>query len=115
MSVKKIFIIFILFSLILLYAKETKKMEYDNYLETQMIVETENGFVATKEIAIQLAEIYLINIYGEHIKERFPLEAILKDEIWYITGTLPEGYEGGVPIIKISKKTGAVLGFIQSK
>src|SRR5574344_1828665 len=106
MFYKKIFFVLFAFTLSVLYADEDNRMEYDKYLETQMIVETKNGFVATKELAIQLAEVYLINIYGEHIKKRFPLEAILKDEIWYITGTLPEGYEGGVPIIKISKKTG---------
>ncbi|MBC6719222.1 NTF2 fold immunity protein [Treponema sp. Marseille-Q4130] len=73
------------------------------------------GTIVSDELAIKLTEIYLIDLYGERIKKRFPLEATLKDEIWYVSGTLPAGYEGGIPIIKISKKTGAVLGFINSK
>lgn len=115
MVAKKILFVFIIFIVNVLYVNAENKMEYDKYLESQMFVETENGFVSTKELAIKLAEIYLIDLYGERIKKRFPLEATLKDEIWYVSGTLPAGYEGGIPIIKISKKTGAILGFINSK
>jgi hypothetical protein len=90
-------------------------MEYDAYLKTEILVERANGFVATKEMAIKLAEIYLIDIYGERVKTKFPLKAILKDEIWYVIGSLPTGYDGGVPVIKISKLSGAVLGYIHFK
>jgi hypothetical protein len=39
------------------------------------------GTIVSDELAIKLAEIYLIDLYGERIKKRFPLEATLKDEI----------------------------------
>ena len=115
MVAKKILFVFVIFIVNVLYVNAENKMEYDKYLESQMFVETENGFVSTKELAIKLAEIYLIDLHGERIKKRFPLEATLKDEIWYVNGTLPAEHKCGRPIIKISKKTGAILGFINSK
>ena len=39
------------------------------------------GTIVSDELAIKLAEIYLIDLYGERIKKRFPLKATLKDEI----------------------------------
>jgi len=114
--VKKILFLFII-PLSLLYTKEIIKFkrEYDVRLKVEMIVEREDGFVQNEEFAIKLAELYLINFYGESIKRKLPLKAKLEDDIWYISGTLPEGYEGGVPVIKISKKSGAILGYINQK
>lgn len=115
MKVKKIAFIVMIFTSMSFNIFPKSGMVYDEYLKTDLYTEEENGFVSTKQMAEKLAEIYLINIYGDSIKKKFPLKAILIDEIWYISGTLPEEYEGGVPIIKISKKTGAVLGFINFK
>lgn len=114
MNFKRILFVYIISTVIVNVFAESK-MEYDKYLNTQVFIESENGFVSTKELAEKIAEIYLIDLYGERIQKRFPLNATLKDDIWYVRGTVPEGYEGGIPIIKISKKTGAVLGFINFK
>ena len=59
---KKILFVFIIFIVNVLYVNAENKMEYDKYLESQMFIETENGFVSTKALAIKLAEIYLIDI-----------------------------------------------------
>ena len=72
------------------------------------------GYVSDNKTAIKIAEVVLSSIYGqEKIDQEKPLNAVLKDGTWEITGTLncPGGEHclGGVAIIEISKDDGRVL------
>ena len=68
------------------------------------------GLVPDKETAIKIAEVILFRLYGEEdtIAER-PYKVKEEDYIWWISGTLKEGYFGSTFNIAISKQTGAVL------
>lgn len=70
----------------------------------------DEGFVPDQATAAILAETILIPIYGEqNIDRQKPFKVILKNNVWVITGTLPEGLMGGVAIIEISKKNAKVI------
>jgi hypothetical protein len=69
-----------------------------------------NGFVPDEKTAIRIAEAVLTPIYGEkQIKSEEPFSANLHDGIWTVEGSIAEGVEGGVAIIKISKANGAIV------
>jgi NTF2 fold immunity protein len=72
--------------------------------------------IKTKEIAIAMAEPILFDIYSKKqiINER-PYECYLIDGYWYISGTLPKGWHGGVFEIIISSKDGQVIKLIHGK
>ena len=53
----------------------------------------EDGLIPTAELAIQVAELVLKNIYGsENIEEQPPFFINLKNDIWIIEGNLDDGY-----------------------
>ncbi|MDD2479403.1 MAG: NTF2 fold immunity protein [Victivallaceae bacterium] len=59
-----------------------------------------NGFLASSDTALKVARVYLEPIYGyERIKRQEPFYAIIKNNLWIIQGTVPEG--GIVQPIKI--------------
>jgi hypothetical protein len=72
--------------------------------------------IKDKETAIAVAEPILFNIYGKKniIAER-PYECYLIDGYWYISGTLPKGYIGGVFEIIIDSGNGKVIKLIHGK
>ena len=72
--------------------------------------------IKTKEAAIAMAEPILFDIYGkkEIINER-PYECYLIDGYWYISGTLPKDWVGGVFEIIINAKDGQVIKLIHGK
>ncbi len=74
------------------------------------------GFVPNQKTAVRVAEAVLSPIYGEEkiISER-PFTAELKGDVWTVKGSLPEGYIGGVAEIRISKRTGEILGATHEK
>ena len=70
-----------------------------------------DGFVPDEKTAIRIAEAVLSPIYGEQkIASERPFSAKLKSGVWIVTGSLPEGWEGGVAEARISKRTGEILG-----
>lgn len=78
--------------------------------EKQHSFEPKEGFVPDEGTAIRIAEIVLIPIYGEEkIKSERPFRATLKNGIWTVEGTLPQGFLGGVAIIEISKRDARIL------
>lgn len=97
----------------LIYCDDNIKTEIDEYTGKLFFKEYEGGFITNSDIAIKYAEQILILIYGEEsIENRMPLSAMLIKGVWYIKGTLNQkGILGGVPIIKICKETGEILGF----
>jgi len=70
----------------------------------------------TKAVAIAVAEPVLFNIYGkQQIVQERPYEAYLINGYWYISGTLPEEYEGGTFEIIIEANNGRVVHLIHDK
>jgi hypothetical protein len=76
----------------------------------------QEGFVPTAEIAFQIAEPVLVNIYGkETIEEEKPFFINLENDIWVIEGYLAPGFKGGVAYMEIRKSTGEILKVIHTK
>ena len=74
------------------------------------------GLVPTADIAFQIAETILKNIYGEETIEREkPFYINLKNDIWIIEGHLEEDFLGGVAYIEIRKSNGEILKVIHTK
>src|SRR5437762_11415059 len=61
--------------------------------------------IKDKQTAISVAEPILFKIYGkQNIVSERPYECYLVDGYWYISGTLPKGWVGGVFEIIIGAK-----------
>jgi hypothetical protein len=75
-----------------------------------------NGFIPDEHTAILVAEAILSPIYGEdNIKGERPFHATLTQGVWTVEGSLPPGWDGGVAMIRIDQRTGAVLSYIHGK
>jgi hypothetical protein len=90
-------------------------LSLDDYSEIEGYI-PQTGLIPTADMAIQIAEIILINIYGkENIEEQRPFSINLENNIWIIEGHLGEGYLGGVAYIEIDKINGKILKVIHTK
>ena len=68
-----------------------------------------NGFVPDKATAVRIAEAVLTPIYGEeHIKSERPFHAVLSGDTWNVSGTLPQGWDGGTAVISIDRRDGRI-------
>ncbi len=75
-----------------------------------------NGFIPDAKTATRVAEAVLSAIYGEEqVNSERPFTANLKGDVWSVTGSLPEGSEGGVAEVKLSKRTGQILSVSHGK
>ncbi len=94
-----------------------------------------DGFVPNEETAKQIAEVIWTTLYGDQTEYKPFVVTLLDNETWVVAGTL-SGYgpviedgkliirdseplmqftAGGVPYIKIDKKTGSILGVAHTK
>ena len=74
------------------------------------------GYVPDEETAIKIALAVWIPIYGkDQIESQKPYEAVLRGGIWYVSGSLPAGYKGGVAEAEIAKDDGRILRIIHTK
>jgi hypothetical protein len=74
------------------------------------------GYVPDETTAIAIAVAVWLPIYGkERIEEKKPYKAILKDGIWYVRGSIPAGWKGGVPEAELSKDNGRILRISHGK
>jgi hypothetical protein len=72
-----------------------------------------NGYVPNEQTAIAIAVAVWTPIYGrEQIESEKPFKATLKNGVWTVTGTLPEGYVGGTAVADIAQADGRVLRVI---
>jgi hypothetical protein len=68
------------------------------------------GYVPNAQTAVAIAEAVLVPVYGkEKIEQEKPLHAVLSHGVWTVTGTLAEGWRGGVAEVKISQRNGRIL------
>ena len=63
----------------------------------------------SEKSVVKIAESKWLEVYGESINDRRPFIATLKDTIWKVRGTLPQGYDGGVPEATINAKTCEII------
>lgn len=76
------------------------------------------GDAQNPKTVIQKAKEIWIDIYGTNslnIYESYQIYYDEKNDIWFVTGTLPPDTVGGGPCILISKTTGDVLAIWQEK
>jgi hypothetical protein len=74
------------------------------------------GYVPDEQSAISIAVAVWTPIYGrEQIESEKPFKASLKEGVWTVTGTLPEGYNGGTAIAEISQENGCILRVIHEQ
>jgi hypothetical protein len=84
--------------------------------EQQHSYKPKEGFVPDEKTAIAIAVAVWSPIYGEKaLKKEKPFEAVLKDGVWHIKGTLPAGYKGGVAEAEISKEDARILRISHGK
>jgi NTF2 fold immunity protein of polymorphic toxin system component len=75
------------------------------------------GYVPDEETAIKIAIAVWSPIYGkDKIDAEKPYKAILKDGVWYVSGSLPKGYvKGGVAEGEINKDDGRIIRISHGK
>lgn len=74
------------------------------------------GYVPNGETAIKIAVAVWTTIYGkDQIEKEKPYSAVLREGIWYVSGSLPPGYAGGVAEAEISKDDGRILRISHGK
>jgi len=89
-----------------LFAQETKRHNY----------KPAAGYVPNEDTAIKIAVAVWMPIYGKgEIEKEKPYEAVLRDDIWYVSGSLPAGYVGGVAEAEIAKDDGRILRISHGK
>ncbi|MBB1140691.1 YbbC/YhhH family protein [Myroides sp. WP-1] len=88
-------------------------LDYDNF---DGIDKTE-GYVPNADIAVQIAESILFNIYKkELIIEQRPYNVFFKNNsVWCVEGNLSKEMDGGVFYIEIRKSDGAILKVLHTK
>ena len=88
----------------------TEAINYKNYKPFY------DTLIKNKETAIAIVEPILFSIYGkkEIVSER-PYECYLIEGFWYISGTLPQDWQGGVFEIIINSKDGCVIKLTHGK
>lgn len=78
-----------------------------------------DGVLLNKDAAIKVAEILLVQIYGEQVLSQRPFQAKPVEGYWIIDGTFhcPKGDHclGGVAHIEMSQKDGQVRNVIHGK
>lgn len=104
---RNIILIVLLLSLPLICVAGPEGVEY--YKNGKHYFKPKDGFVPNEATAIKIAEAVWLPIYGESIYEERPFGARLEDGIWIVTGSLPEGWLGGVAECEISKDTSEIL------
>ena len=68
------------------------------------------GFIPTAEVAVEIADIVLSNLFGKaNIDEQKPFSINLDNGIWIIDGYLESGMKGGTAYMEISQETGEIL------
>ena len=96
-----------IFALIVIVMLPVVKDVYADTIESKFI--PSDGYVPNAHTALAIAEAVWLPIYGERIYAKKPFRAELQGAHWKVTGTLSKGYIGGVPLVIINKKTGAIV------
>jgi hypothetical protein len=73
-------------------------------------------YVPDSETATIIAEAVLIPIYGRRkIEGERPFHAELRGDVWVVSGSLPQGYLGGVATVEINRVDGRIINAYHTK
>lgn len=102
------------------YAKNDTEVEFMLGRISEMLCSSPNNkftsLKLSKDTVLKLAEIYLIDIYGDKILQQKPLIVTDNDDTYVIKGRLPQGFKlGGVAEIEIRKSDGKVIRYTHGK
>jgi hypothetical protein len=101
----------ILISIIVLFV-----INFTSSSQTQTTQISYTDYVKNEKVAEQIAEIILISIYGDEIKNQKPFITKLQgDSIWVISGVQKEVEVGGVAYIEIRKSDCKILKVTHGK
>ena len=126
MMKKNLFIIFILILPLLVYSQNYKERNVMGEQNARLVLKkalrdkTDKPFYDTlikdRETAIRVVEPILFKIFGKKniVRER-PYECYLIDGYWYVCGTLPKNFKGGVFEIIIDSRDGKVIRLTHGK
>ncbi len=94
---------------------ETYNITLLNHLKKHN-VKPKEGYIPDKETAIKIAVAVWIPIYGKReIEKQKPYNAILYNGIWFVSGSLPKGWIGGVAEAEIIKENGKIIRISHGK
>lgn len=115
-SYRILFVLLFAISLTACMASKVRTEESAQVVEsptaTPTAVAEANQTVRDDQAAIEIALKTWIPIYGkEHIDGEKPYVAQLKNSVWHVRGSLPEGMDGGVAEAWISQVDGRVLRY----
>lgn len=75
-----------------------------------------DGYIPDKETAIKIAIAIWTPIYGKkEIEKQKPYNAALDSGIWFVSGSLPKGWHGGVAEAEIIKENGKIIRISHGK
>ena len=84
--------------------------------ELKVNYKPKEGYVPNAETAIKIAVAVWAPIYGkENIENQKPYQAVLKNGIWHVTGSLNNQTLGGVAEAEISKDNGSIIRVMHGK
>ena len=69
----------------------------------------------TPKMAAKMAETVFVNVYGEKVLAERPWHVTDMGDSYAVTGSLEEGFLGGVAQLKIMKENGAVILYLHGK
>jgi hypothetical protein len=74
------------------------------------------GFVPDEKTAVRIAEAVLIPVYGEtQIVGQRPFKAQLRNGVWTVKGSLPQGIDGGTALAEIRRSDGKIIRISHGK
>jgi hypothetical protein len=110
---KKLLLVTLILVTIAVFGTSIKKPEDDRRILIGYV--PKDGFVPDKITAIKIAIAVWVPVYGKIIYSEKPYSAELKNGVWFVQGSLPEGSLGGVAEILIQKSDGKILKVIHGK
>lgn len=69
----------------------------------------------SSDVAAQMAEIVFVKAYGEKVLKERPWHVTDMGDSYAVTGSLEEGFLGGVAQLKIMKENGAIVLYLHGK
>ena len=102
---------FIVLTLLILILILASSFVYKIWNITQIHESGHDDAVPSEKDALTIAEDEWLRVYGDEVydNKQFIVTYIENENCWFVHGTLPKNTRGGVPEIKIDRKTGEIL------
>ncbi|WP_036879379.1 NTF2 fold immunity protein [Xylanibacter oryzae] len=91
-------------------------VNYVSGIDPFNVYSNQDGIIPDAKSAVDIAKIILNYYYDGTFNNEKPFNVeLVNNRVWYIYGSLPKGYYGGVAQISIQKSDGKVLGIFHDK